>query len=133
MFQVTVASLMFYFVIDQYVNCMQYIVLYTTSYNLLIRRIWIATIQISLSQPHYEGNYEAVFFTHTKLEYKIVMWQFSNYIPISDKVKEPPQTRGRILGRNWGKSCNSFPPCYSQLPLLTYGNPPPPPPPSKVG
>ncbi len=26
---------------------------------------------------------------------------------------------GRILGRNWDKSLKSFPPCYSQSPLLT--------------
>jgi hypothetical protein len=28
-------------------------------------------------------------------------------------------SRGRILGRNWDKSLTSFPPCYSQSPLLT--------------
>ncbi len=32
----------------------------------------------------------------------------------------------RILERNWDKSLKSFPPCYSQSPLLT--DPPPPPP-----
>jgi hypothetical protein len=26
--------------------------------------------------------------------------------------------RGRIIGRNWDKSLKSFPPCYSQSPLL---------------
>jgi hypothetical protein len=31
----------------------------------------------------------------------------------------PRNTGGRILGRNWDKSLKSFPPCYSQLPLLT--------------
>ncbi len=31
--------------------------------------------------------------------------------------------RGRTLGRNWFKSLQSFPPCYSQSPLPT--NPPP--------
>ncbi len=34
-------------------------------------------------------------------------------------------SRGRILGRNWGKSLKSFPPCYSQSPLLTDFTPPP--------
>jgi hypothetical protein len=28
-------------------------------------------------------------------------------------------SRWRILGRNWDKIVTSFPPCYSQLPLLT--------------
>ncbi len=28
------------------------------------------------------------------------------------------QHRGRILGHNWDKSLKSFPPCYSQSPLL---------------
>ncbi len=32
---------------------------------------------------------------------------------------------GRILGRNWDKSLQSFPPCYSQSPLLTDLPPPP--------
>jgi hypothetical protein len=27
--------------------------------------------------------------------------------------------KGHILGRNWDKSLKSFPPCYSQSPLLT--------------
>jgi hypothetical protein len=36
--------------------------------------------------------------------------------------------RGRILGRNCDKSLESFPPCFSQSPLLTD----PPPPPAKV-
>jgi hypothetical protein len=31
--------------------------------------------------------------------------------------------RGQILGRNWDKSLNSFPPCYLQSPLLTDFNP----------
>jgi hypothetical protein len=35
---------------------------------------------------------------------------------------------GRILGRNWEKSLNSFPPCYSQSSLLTDFTPPPLPP-----
>ncbi len=30
-----------------------------------------------------------------------------------------PLYRGRILGRNWNKSLKSFPPCYSQSPILT--------------
>ncbi len=34
--------------------------------------------------------------------------------------------RGRILGRNWDKSLKSFPPCYSQSPLLTDFTPHPP-------
>ncbi len=33
--------------------------------------------------------------------------------------------RGRILGRNWDKNFNSYPPCYSQSPLLTDLTPPP--------
>jgi hypothetical protein len=33
---------------------------------------------------------------------------------------------GRILGRNWDKSLKSFPPRYSQSPLLTDLNPPSP-------
>ncbi len=37
--------------------------------------------------------------------------------------------RGRILRRNWDNSFKSFPPCYSQSPLLTDY----PPPPSKSG
>jgi hypothetical protein len=42
---------------------------------------------------------------------------------------------GHILGRNWDKSLQSFPPCYAQSPLLTDFTPPPPtpPPPSKIG
>jgi hypothetical protein len=35
--------------------------------------------------------------------------------------------RPRILGRNWEKNLKSFPPCYSQSPLLMYFVPPPPP------
>ncbi len=35
-------------------------------------------------------------------------------------------TRGRILGRNWDKSLQSFPPCYSQSHLLLDFTPPPP-------
>jgi hypothetical protein len=35
------------------------------------------------------------------------------------------ETRGRNLGRNWDKSLKSFPPCYSQSPLLTDSPPPP--------
>ncbi len=35
--------------------------------------------------------------------------------------------RGRILGRNWVKSLESFPPCYSQSPPLTDFTPLPPP------
>jgi hypothetical protein len=34
------------------------------------------------------------------------------------------ENRGRILGRNWDKSLKSFPPCYSQSPLLTDFTPP---------
>ncbi len=35
-------------------------------------------------------------------------------------------SRGRILGRNWNKNLKSFPPCYSQSPLLTdFTHPPP--------
>jgi len=34
--------------------------------------------------------------------------------------------RGRILGLNWDNSLKSFPPCYSQLPLLTVTAPPSP-------
>jgi|LakMenE01Jun11ns_1017448.scaffolds.fasta_scaffold8432406_1 hypothetical protein len=33
--------------------------------------------------------------------------------------------RGRILGRNWDTILKSFPPCYSQSPLLTDLLPPP--------
>ncbi len=33
--------------------------------------------------------------------------------------KKSVKTRGRILGRNWDKSLESFPPCYSQSPLVT--------------
>jgi hypothetical protein len=40
---------------------------------------------------------------------------------------------GRILGRNWNKSLKSFPPCYSQSPLLTVYYPTPPPTRAKVG
>ncbi len=35
-------------------------------------------------------------------------------------------TRGRILGGNWDKSLQSFPPCYSQSLLPTDFTPPPP-------
>jgi hypothetical protein len=35
-------------------------------------------------------------------------------------------SRGRILGRNRDKNLKSFPPCYSQSPLLTDFTPPPP-------
>ncbi len=41
--------------------------------------------------------------------------------------------RGRILGRHWDKSLKSFPPCYSQSPLLTNLPPPHPPPLSRSG
>ncbi len=41
-------------------------------------------------------------------------------------------TRGRILGRNRDKSVTSFPPCYSQSPLLSDFTPTPRPP-SKSG
>jgi hypothetical protein len=34
--------------------------------------------------------------------------------------------RGRVLGRNWDKSLQSFSLCYSQSPLLTDFTPPPP-------
>jgi len=34
--------------------------------------------------------------------------------------------RGRILGRNWNKSLKSFPPCFSQSPLLRDFTPLPP-------
>jgi hypothetical protein len=37
----------------------------------------------------------------------------------------PVLYRGRILRRNWDKSLTSFPPCYSQSPLLTDFTPPP--------
>ncbi len=37
-------------------------------------------------------------------------------------------SRGRILGRNWGKSRKSFPPCYPQSTSLTDFTPSPPPP-----
>jgi hypothetical protein len=33
-------------------------------------------------------------------------------------------SRGRILGRNWDKILKSFPPCYSQPPLLLIIPPP---------
>ncbi len=36
------------------------------------------------------------------------------------------EDRSRILGRIWDKSLQSFPPCYSQSPLLTDYTPPPP-------
>ncbi len=36
----------------------------------------------------------------------------------SAQTYENHVTRGRILGRNWDKSLKSFPPCYSQSPLL---------------
>ncbi len=38
---------------------------------------------------------------------------------------------GRILGRNWDRSLESFPPCYSQSPLITDFTPSPSP--SKSG
>ncbi len=46
--------------------------------------------------------------------------------------KEDPRTRFllswvRILGRKWDKSLQSFPPCYSQSPLLMDFTPPAPP------
>jgi hypothetical protein len=37
-------------------------------------------------------------------------------------------SKGRILGRNWDKSLKSFPPCYSQAPLLMDFTPLLPPP-----
>jgi hypothetical protein len=35
------------------------------------------------------------------------------------------EARGRILGRNWDQSLQSFHPCYSQSPLLWIYPPPP--------
>jgi hypothetical protein len=53
---------------------------------------------------------------------KLIRYGFSIY-------RSPVVTsyRGRILRRNWDKILKSFPPCYSQSPLLTD------PPPSKCG
>jgi hypothetical protein len=34
-------------------------------------------------------------------------------------TKYKGEARGRILEHNWDKSLQSFPPCYSQSPLLT--------------
>ncbi len=39
--------------------------------------------------------------------------------------------RDRILGRDWDKSLNSFPPCFSQSPLLQISPPSPPPAPEQ--
>ena len=39
-------------------------------------------------------------------------------------IAHTQQARGQILGRNWDKSLKSFPPCYSQSPLLTDFTPP---------
>ncbi len=39
-------------------------------------------------------------------------------------VFEKTISRGRILERIWDKSLKSFPPCYSQSPLLTDSHPP---------
>jgi hypothetical protein len=49
-------------------------------------------------------------------------------------LRENPEdfSKGRILGRSWDKGLKSFPPCYSQSPLLMDFTPPPPPP-SKSG
>jgi hypothetical protein len=35
-------------------------------------------------------------------------------------------SEAEFLGRKWDKSLKSFPPCYSQSPLLTDFTPPPP-------
>ncbi len=43
----------------------------------------------------------------------------SNSLPwFKENIRPTEMTRGRILGRNWDKSLESFPPCYSQSPLL---------------
>ncbi len=41
--------------------------------------------------------------------------------------KQKKLSWGRILGGNWDKRLKSFPPCYSQSPLLKDFTPPPPP------
>jgi len=69
-----------------------------------------------------------------KFNLKSLVWisQFSYYVKSFCQVGEPCwrptlclNNRGRILGRNWEKSLKSFPPCYSQSPLLAPLLPPP--------
>jgi hypothetical protein len=61
-----------------------------------------------------------------------VLCHGSDYDKVAPNIHMYTVNWGRILGRNWGKSLRSFPPCYSQSPLLTDFTPPPPPP-SKNG
>ncbi len=53
-------------------------------------------------------------------------WWLEKYrCPVNAEAGHAPW--GRILGRKWYKSLKSFPPCYSQSPLLTdFTHPPPP-------
>ncbi len=50
-------------------------------------------------------------------------WDLNPWGPIHEKKL----TRGRILGCNWDKRLKSFPPCYSESPLLMdlFLSPPP--------
>jgi hypothetical protein len=77
----------------------------------------------------------------TNEEQEMNEWEQGKILDYSVSINNPPILyRGRILWRNWDKSLNSFPYCYSQSPPLTNSTnlraPPPspaPPPPSKKG
>ncbi len=76
------------------------------------------------------------FFKIT-VEYRLCQAVYSTVSPLQLPLASVPspcltrQARGRILGRNWDKSRQSFPPCYSQSPLLRILLLPPPPPPEQ--
>ncbi len=73
------------------------------------------------------NSFERVYYIYTAKRQGLEncstrRWQASGEIERVLEI-ERREWRGRILGRNWDKSLKSFPPCYSQSPLLTPSPP----------
>ncbi len=62
----------------------------------------------SLHIGRLEALLQGVAYSERNLEFLFTLRKFSSFV----------LTRGRILGRDWDKNLKSFPPFYSQSPLL---------------
>ncbi len=88
--------------------------------NIIIQQMLYVTILSSIKRSnsrHSIGEVEIVFAFvkgfHLRIHIHMICTQSCLY-------------RGQILGRYWDKNLESFPPCHSQSPLLTYYSPLPP-------
>ncbi len=108
---------------------------YTTIYQIFLVENIFVVFRLKGNVPiMVDNNYQCdIYFIHmpTNIEYA---WHQITTQPPPPPHKENQSrfqterniNRGRILGCNWDKSLTSFPPCFSQSPLLTNFAPRPP-------